>query len=334
MKKKLINHTILSILLTGGLLFSSCSSDSDREGDDTPPISNDKKNHISKVFEYSPGVGQFVNTLPKYEKGDTEQSMLLKVEKALTKKSGDGVVTLGGFGGYVVLGLDSTIENKPGLRDFRVLGNTFSTQGSITSTENAEGSSEPGIIMVAYDKNKNGEPDDDEWYEIAGSEHAKDSTLKNYEITYFKPDQTKEDQAGFIENYIYWEDNQGNSGYKAKSAFRSQSYFPLWSTKESLTFKGTLLASNANDVNLDGSYWTMITYDYGYADNAPNNSKQSAIDIDWATDKQGNKAHLPGVDFIKIYTGINQEIGTLGEISTEVTGVQNLHLLQIEIATK
>ena len=34
---------------------------------------------------------------------------------------------------------------------------------------------------------------------------------------------------------------------------------------------------------------------------------EATIDIDWAVDAQGNPAHLPGVDFIKIYTGINQE---------------------------
>ncbi len=45
--------------------------------------------------------------------------------------------------------------------------------------------------MVAYDKNKNGKPDDDEWYEIAGSEYFKNETLKNYNITYFKPDENK-----------------------------------------------------------------------------------------------------------------------------------------------
>ena len=32
--------------------------------------------------------------------------------------------------------------------------------------------------MVALDKNKNGKPDDDEWYEIAGSEYFKDTTIK------------------------------------------------------------------------------------------------------------------------------------------------------------
>ena len=44
-------------------------------------------------------------------------------------------------------------------------------------------------------------------------------------------------------------------------------------------------------------------------------------------DKQGNPVHLPGVDCIKIYTGVNQYCGWLGETSTEVMGINDLHLL-------
>ncbi len=35
------------------------------------------------------------------------------------------MITLGGFGGYVTVGFDHTIQNVEGLRDFRVLGNAF-----------------------------------------------------------------------------------------------------------------------------------------------------------------------------------------------------------------
>ena len=65
-----------------------------------------------------------------------------------------------------------------------------------------------------------------------------------------------------------------------------------------------------------------------------NASEDSAIDIDWAVDANGNKVHLPGVDFIKIYTGINQENGWLGECSTEVSGVEDLHILEQDIETR
>jgi hypothetical protein len=68
------------------------------------------------------------------------------------------------------------------------------------------------------------------------------------------------------------------------------------------------------------------SYDYGYADNAPNNDEASNIDMSWAVDKNGKYVKLPGIDFIKVYTGINQEAGWLGEVSTEVAGAYDLHL--------
>lgn len=39
--------------------------------------------YITKVYEYRPAPGQFVNELPKYTEGDTEESMRQKVEDCL-----------------------------------------------------------------------------------------------------------------------------------------------------------------------------------------------------------------------------------------------------------
>ena len=101
--------------------------------------------------------------------------------------------------------------------------------------------------------------------------------------------------------------------------------------QDSLTFRGTCLPQNAVDEAGDGSYFVLYKFAYGYADNDTNSSNGSAIDIDWAVDRQGNAVRLPGVDFIMIYTGVNQESGRLGECSTEVSGVEDLHLLGVEI---
>ena len=62
-------------------------------------------------------------------------------------------VSLGGFGGYIVVGFDHSIDNS-GDYDLGILGNSFS------------GSSEPGIVWVMQDENGNGLPDDT-WYELA-----------------------------------------------------------------------------------------------------------------------------------------------------------------------
>lgn len=316
-------------------------------GEVTPPAP-DATAYITKVFDFMPAVGQFTNALPKYEEGDTQESMNEKVLAAIGNNN-RGMISLGGFGGYVTVGFDHTIENRSGLRDFRVLANAFYAAANPNPDAPVGGSCEPGIIMVGYDKNKNGQPDEDEWYEIAGSAHnnpageawysmaqknGNDVNLyTDYEITYYRPEKepASTDEYG---TYIRWEDNKGNAGYKVKNAFHRQPYFPQWFEGEKLTFRGTCLPQNGIDESGQGSYFVLYKFHYGYADNEPNTSDESAIDIDWAVNNKGQKVHLPGIDFIKIYTGVNQENGWLGECSTEITGVEDLHILGVEIETR
>lgn len=281
--------------------------------------------YISNVFDFRPAVGQFTNGIPEYLPGNTEANMISAAKKAIVGPN-SSMISLGGFGGYVVFGFDHTIPNMNG-RDFKILGNAFF--GSEASEERF-GSCEPGIILVAYDKNKNGKPDEDEWYEIAGSEYFKNTTVKNYSITYFKPDPNKQPVAGdefwqANREYIKWQDNQGNSGYKTQNAFHDQNYYPLWIAESSYSLKGTKLKDNFYDQSGTGNYWVGKSFDFGYADNAPNNDEGSNIDISWAVDKEGKYVKLPGIDFVKVYTGINQEAGWLGEVSTEVAGAYDLY---------
>lgn len=285
--------------------------------------------YITKVLEYRPAPGQFVNTMPQYKEGDTQATMNEKALNAIGNNT-KGMITLGGYGGYVTVGFDHTLRNAKDAKDFIVLGNGFANN------------SEPGIIQVAYDVNKNGQPDEEEWFEIAGSAHhdpkqetwyerAKQAgniveTYLDYSITYKKPAKeptTNEEK----ENYIYWEDNQGQKGYKVMNQYHSQPYYPQWIEEEQLVFTGTCLPQNGINQGTDKNpYFVLPSFTYGYADNYPNDAAEAAIDIDWAVDKNGNPANLPGVDFIKIYTGVNQENGWLGENSTEVCGVTDLNL--------
>ncbi|MDA6070288.1 cell surface protein [Flavobacterium sp. AC] len=281
--------------------------------------------YISNVFDFRPAIGQFTNGIPEYLPGNTEANLISAAKKAIVGPN-SSMISLGGFGGYVVFGFDHTIPNLDG-RDFKILGNAFF--GS-EANEERFGSCEPGIILVAYDKNKNGKPDEDEWYEIAGSEYFKNTTVKNYSITYFKPDPNKLPVAGdeFWQTnieYIKWQDNQGASGYKTQNAFHDQSYYPLWIAEASYSLKGTKIKDNFYDQSGTGNYWVGKSFDFGYADNAPNNDEASNIDISWAVDKNGKYVKLPGIDFIKVYTGINQEAGWLGEVSTEVSGAYDLY---------
>ena len=101
-----------------------------------------------------------------------------------------------------------------------------------------------------------------------------------------------------------------------------------------LSFTGTCLPQNAIDESGSGTYFVLYKFRYGYADNEINSYDDSSIDISWAVDASGNSVNLPGVDYIKIYTGVNQENGWLGECSTEIMGVEDLHLLKEEIHTR
>jgi hypothetical protein len=282
--------------------------------------------HISDVLDFCPAVGQFTNEMPEYAAGNTYNTMLQKARASLVGE-GASLVTLGGFGGYIVFGFDHTIPNMNG-RDFKILGNAFFSNDA---GQPRSGSCEPGIIMVAYDRNKNGKPDDNEWYEIAGSEYFKNTTVKDYSITYLKPDENKVPVPGseFWQadiQYIKWQDNLGNTGFKTRNAFHAQSYYPLWLSDASYSFTGTRLMDNYYDESGTGEYWAGKSCEFGYADNAPNNDDASNIDIAWAVDKSGKYVKLPGIDFVKVYTGINQEAGWVGEVSTEVAGAYDLHL--------
>lgn len=312
------------------------------------PVPEDATAYITKVFDFMPAVGQFTNKLPTYHGGDTQEKINKKVLDAIGNNN-RGMVSLGGFGGYVVVGFDHTIENVKGKRDFRVLGNAFYAAANPDPNAPEGGCCEPGVIMVAYDWNKNGVPDDNEWYEISGSAHEDPTKelwydkaitagnnvnlYRNYEITYYRPEKEPESSAEW-DTYIRWEDNYGNSGYKVKNGFHRQSYFPLWVKSDKITFKGTCLPQNGVDESGQGNYYVLYKFRYGYADNETNDKDDSAIDISWTVNEKGQKVHLPGVDFIKIYCGVNQENGWLGECSTEVMGVEDLHILGVDIDTR
>ncbi len=320
------------------LIFSSCEK-STNEGEDQFSA------YITKVLDYMPAPGQFTNLLPEYEEGDTQEIMNQKVLESIGNGA-KSAISLGGYGGYVVVGFDHTIQNIEGLRDFRISGNAYSSEQESTGAEG--GSCEAGIIMVAYDANKNGVPDDDEWYEIAGSSHVDPSQeawydaavaaacdvnfYSDYQIIYSRPE--SEPETSDYSTYISWSDNKGGEGYIPKNSYHTQSYFPQWIDSDELILSASRLPQNG--IATDGNPYNTVLYrfEYGYADNYSNSDDESAIDIAWAVDTQGNSVELEGVDFIKIYTGVNQLNNWLGECSTEISNVEDLHILGVQIPTR
>ena len=281
--------------------------------------------YISKVLEYNPAPGQFINTMPEYEEGDTYQTMLRKAEDAIagTNRS---LISLGSWGGYVTFAFDHSVVNTPNLPDFTVEGNAF-----YASAGNRNGSSEPGIVMISIDVNQNGLPDDP-FYELAGSEYTNPATIHQYALTYHRTPAEHTPQADTKNSlsdttYILWKNNQGEQGYVQKNTFHSQDYYPLWFTDSTLTFYGTRLPDNAVDKSGKGNMWVQTAYDYGYADSHPNDSiSRCSFDIAWAVTAEGEPVNLPCADFVRVYTGVHQQCGWIGEISTEISHARDLNI--------
>lgn len=263
----------------------------DLHGDTTvTPVT--RSPYIHQVFEYLPGMGQFVNELPRYEEGDNAESMCRKCEQAIANNAG-GMITLGGWGGYVTFGFDHAVENKEG-RDFQILGNAFYMTGS---TE--YGSSEPGIVLVSRDENKNGMPDDN-WYELRGCLYDDPQTQHHVSRIY-----TRE-------------------GDTLQNPFHKHPYYPQWLTVDEYTLTGALLPSQCAVIS--GQNVQRIL-DYGYVDNKPNTDLEgTSFDISWAVDASGQAVNLSSVDFIRVYNAVDEILPQTGELSTEVAGAIDLHM--------
>lgn len=253
----------------------------------TVPTSPTSNSFVTRLMEYNPAPGQFINKAP---------GNLVSAQGILGKK---GMVTLGAWGGYIVLGFDHTVINEANKDDIIVYGNPMPNFA------------EPGIIWVMQDENGNGLADDT-WYEIAGSEFNKPGYKRNYSVTYKRPVPATAD--------VPWTDSDGKSGVVKTNTFHKQPYFPEWVTGNEYTLTGSLLPSTGIDMTVP-TYITSAPFAWGYADNTAGGDK---IDIAKAVDKDGKPVALGGIDFIKIQTAIQANMGWLGELSTEVIGVEDL----------
>jgi len=252
----------------------------------------------SRVFEFTPAPGQFINE--EYAAATMDEACAY----ALSRFANGSFVSLGAFGGYVVVGFDHSIARSGG-NEFGILSNAY------------EGNSEPGIVYVMKDENGDGLPNDT-WHELEGSEHG--SAVRNYSVTYYRPDGDAEP--------VRWTDNCGGSGeVPYLKAFHHQpSYFPAWIDADELTLTGTLLECRSYDSNGDGAMWVNPDYGTGYADNHN--------DIDFGTIEYNGRTlpvnyfsicdGLDYIDFIKVQNGMNAAFGRIGELSTEVCGFVDL----------
>ena len=288
--------------------------------------SGSSKADWNKVFDYTPAPGQFINETKTGGFDGTQttrEAAIAYAEARMGEVDRDGNpypnwVSLGGFGGYIVVGFDHSISNS-GDYDLGILGNSFS------------GSSEPGIVWVMQDENGDGLPNDT-WYELAGSETGKATTIQDYAVTYYRP-------SGACMP-VQWTDNLGNSGEidYLTQFHRQDYYYPLWIEEDSYTLTGTCLEPRNYDASGNGSYWVNAEYDWGYADNfspidrvGEGDSSNAVANINYfkisnAIDFECQPINLEFIDFVKVQVGVNAKSGWLGEISTEVFGFYDYNM--------
>lgn len=267
----------------------------------------------SRVLEYTPAPGQFINSslagFPADAPITTPEAAAAYAQARLnmggTPDPGAetvtyGFVSLGGWGGYIVLGFDEPVPAAEGSDyDLYVTGNSFN------------GSSEPGIVWVAQDSDGDGSHVGETWYELKGSEYANTKTRFGYEATY----------AEQADGTVTWTDNNGGDG-SIDRTIHTQSYVPAW--VQPLTYAGTRLPDNVEPDKETGIY-DLRAFAWGYADNASSidgAGMKNRFRIANAVDTDGNPANLRRIDFVKIQTGVNCKAGNnVGEISTEVCAV-------------
>ena len=315
---------------------------------------------LTRVYQYRPAPGQFINTMPVCRVGEPVDSVLARCQASICGRIdtttvtfhgqtitridtvwAEGMISLGGYGGYVVMAFDHPVVNMHDY-DFEIWGNAFYSEQTSTG-----GSCEPGIVMVGVDTDGDGVPSEgDRWYELAGSDYYHPTTQHDYSITYYRPDENKTRTPSTTDpslndtTYIRWTSNDVNpdsvNGYMSRNTFHNQPYWPLWlQDEETLTFTGAKLRCNAvNSGSATEAYYVLNYFDWGYVDNLPNNparipqegsSYNPGFKIDWAVDEQGRHVNLTHIDFIKVYNAMNQYCGWIGETSTEVAGGIDFH---------
>ena len=269
------------------------------------PYDSSCSHRSNKVYEFTPAPGQFVNEKRAKYSGN-EKTMDLACAYAEGRLAAHEYVSLGAWGGFIIVGFDHSIKNQKGNDyDFAVQGNAFAT------------SNEPGIVWVMQDTNGNGLPDD-EWYELRGSETGKSTTIQDYEITYFRPGGSNSNNP--------WIDCFGKQGSIPRNMYHDQEYYyPIWKP-ESYTIRGTLLPSTMHPQG-------HAPYQWGYVDNCGEDNlagdsydgsgQMNGFKISNAMYPDGTPIMLDYIDFVKVQCAIQENHPSFGEVSTEVFSIED-----------
>lgn len=248
------------------------------------------------VLEYAPAPGKLHNWAVigdkilwdlGYEYPLAYNDFLAKATE-LRKKDLSASLFLGSWGGYATFKFDHTVVNVPGKPDLELTA--FYSNRDLPA------------VYVAYDRNKNGKPEDDEWYEIKNADYGLEDTLA-YEIT-FTYNKTETD-ARRVYTYYNWKDNktepaQGEiltnktfSSATVAGKISTRGFFPGY-YMDITTKQMALLDGWKSSFSRKGK---RLTRDLTGA--SPFSQKLN-IDIDMAVNDKGEPVQLPGIDFVKV----------------------------------
>jgi hypothetical protein len=285
----------------------------------------------TQVISYDPAPGQYA-----------QDPNFTNPFAALGGPSGGGTtapdntsqVSLGGFGGEIVLGFDHAVEDGYHNRrclDAIVFGNAFYLSGDPYRRW-----AEAGVIEISVDANQNGLADD-AWYLVPGS-HLEPNSAAPLSVT--------------------WDDDTGDATFPPSSAaWIPPGYSGIWTTTGFMLpglFNGPVVMNPLGTGSDEEGTWgyadhtpTLVLGDldgdnivddpnatpesfYSVPDDphgvgiSPGSGGGDAFDIADAIDPNtGMPAGLSHFDFIRIRTGIDV-IGIFAESSTEIDAVSDV----------
>ncbi len=274
------------------------------------------------VVDFAPAPGQFVqNALFN----DPYRALGPPVGGGTSAADNTSVVSLGGFGGQIVLGFDHTVMDdraNPWGVDAIVFGNAFWTTSNGSSHW-----AEAAVIEISRDADLNGLADD-VWYLIPGS-HLTDPANQVEIATwdeYFADPTYPPDNALWL--LPEWTDQWTTQGFRLPAAI-----FDVLVLENpqgpGATLEGVYGYADYNptlvlpvDPPQSAEAFYTVPDDPLTVGITPGSGGGDGFDIAWAVDPVTNQpAGLDGFDFIRITTGVNLIQGATGEISAEIDAV-------------
>lgn len=286
----------------------------------------------TRVIDYSPAPGQWVND---FRFNNPSAALGQPFPGGLPSPDEFSLVSLGGFGGSIILAFDHTIQDdllNPFGMDAIVFGNAF----WVSSNPNDHWA-ECATIEISLDVNGNGDADD-RWYLIPGS-HIPDPTGQFLVVTW-DDDVADDTYPPAFDTWI----PPGLSGMWTTEAYElpGDLFGPPVVTNPSLDpgvegiigyaeYSPTLLLGDldadnvVDDPTIPPEEFYTVPDDPLEVGMTPGSGGGDAFDIAWAIHPAtGKSANLPGFDFIRITTAVNVVFGALGEKSPEIDAVADV----------